>query len=81
VVIGNLFEKSLRQICDEYDPDAHPICGPLLSGGPAALVTEYNLDHASDYADACHLCYEARTSLRLRFPELLAPDQMYGVGL
>jgi MoaA/NifB/PqqE/SkfB family radical SAM enzyme len=79
LVIGNVFEKSLRQICDEYDADAHPICGPLLEGGPAALVTEYHLPHASDYADACHLCYEARTTLRARFPELLAPDQMYGV--
>jgi MoaA/NifB/PqqE/SkfB family radical SAM enzyme len=81
VSIGNVFEKPLRQICDEYDADAHPICGPLLAGGPAALVTEYHLDHASDYADACHLCYEARTALRPRFPELLAPDQVYGVGL
>jgi len=81
LVIGNLFEKPLRQICDEYDADEHPICGPLLAGGPAALVTEYTLPHASDYADACHLCYEARTTLRARFPELLAPDQMYGVGL
>jgi len=81
VVIGNLFEKSLVQICDEYDADAHPICGPLLSGGPAALVTEYNLPHDPSYADACHLCYAARTSLRARFPSALAPDQMYGVGL
>jgi hypothetical protein len=81
LVIGNLFETSLRQICDEYDADAHPICGPLLAGGPAALVTNYDLPHASAYADACHLCYEARTVLRARFPALLAPDQMYGVGL
>ncbi len=81
VIIGNMFEKSLKQICNEYDADAHPICGPLLAGGPAALVTEYNLPHASSYADACHLCYEARTTLRPRFPALLAPDQMYGVGL
>ncbi len=79
LVIGNVFEKPLKQICAEYDADAHPICGPLLSGGPAALVTEYNLPHASDYADACHLCYEARTKLRARFPAILAPDQMYGV--
>lgn len=81
LVIGNVFEKPLRKICEDYEPDAHPICGPLLEGGPAALVTEYNLDHASGYADACHLCYEARTSLRTRFPALLAPDQMYGVGI
>ena len=79
VVIGNLFEKPLKQICDEYDPDAHPICGPLLAGGPAALVSEYHLPHAAQYADACHLCYEASTNLRSQFPELLAPDQMYGV--
>lgn len=79
VVIGNLFEKPLKQICEEYDPDAHPICGPLLNGGPAALVTEYNPTHAASYADACHLCYEMRLELRERFPALLAPDQMYGM--
>lgn len=79
IVIGNLFEKPLKRICEEYDPDSHPICGLLLSGGPAALVTEYSLEHASSYADACHLCHEARTSLRARFPDLLAPNQMYGV--
>ena len=85
ISIGNLFEKPLKQICEEYDADSHPICGLLLSGGPAALVSEYNLPHTSpsgdesSYADACHLCYEARTTLRTRFPNLLAPDQMYGV--
>ena len=79
LVIGNLFEKPLKQICSEYDPDSHPICGLLLTGGPAALVTEYNLPHASRYADACHLCYVARANLMIRFPEVLGPDQMYGV--
>jgi len=79
LVIGNLFEKPLKQICDEYNPESHPICGLLHSGGPVALVSEYNLGHASHYADACHLCYEARITLRTRFPELLAPDQMYGI--
>jgi len=81
ISIGNLFEKPLKQICAEYDADAHPICGLLLAGGPAALVTEFNLPHASSYADACHLCYEARTALRTRFPQILNPDQMYGVNL
>ena len=79
IAIGNLFEKPLQQICEQYDADAHPICGPLLDGGPAALVTEYNLPHESSYADACHLCYAARTSLRPRFPGELRPEQMYGV--
>jgi len=78
ISIGNLFEKPLVEICAEYNPDAHPICGPLMNGGPVALVTEYGLSHESHYADACHLCYEARTALRVRMPEILGPDQMYG---
>jgi MoaA/NifB/PqqE/SkfB family radical SAM enzyme len=80
IVIGNVFEKSLKEICEDYDAEAHPICGPLLEGGPVALVSEYHLPHESTYADACHLCYEARGSLRMRFPEYLRPDQMYGVN-
>jgi MoaA/NifB/PqqE/SkfB family radical SAM enzyme len=80
ICIGNLFETRLKDICASYDPDAHPICGPLLEGGPAALTLEYNLPHAPAYADACHLCYETRLALRARFPKELAPDQMYGVN-
>ena len=80
IVIGNVFEKPLKEICEGYDAETHPICGPLLEGGPAALVSEYNIPHESNYADACHLCYEARRSLRTRFPELLGPDQMYGIN-
>jgi len=79
VVIGNLSEKSLQSICDEYKPDTHPIVGPLLAQGPAGLVKQYNLPHRKTYADACHLCYEARDQLRERFPAVLAPPNMYGV--
>jgi MoaA/NifB/PqqE/SkfB family radical SAM enzyme len=79
IVSGNLFEKPLKQICDEYDAEAHPICGPLLEGGPAALAREHNILHSLYYADACHMCYEVRQTLRARFPETLCPDQMYGV--
>jgi hypothetical protein len=31
-------------------------------------VTEFALDHRPTYADACHLCYEARLAMRSRFP-------------
>ena len=79
LVIGNVFQTKLKDICDSYQPEQHPICGLLLQGGPAALVEEYSLPHAEAYADACHLCYEARLAMRLRFPEILAPDQMYGL--
>jgi hypothetical protein len=78
--LGNLFRVQLGEICKTYDPDSHPITGPLLHGGPAELVRCYELPHEETYADECHLCYEARRTLRARFPEILGPDQMYGVA-
>jgi MoaA/NifB/PqqE/SkfB family radical SAM enzyme len=78
IVIGNLNEKTLQSICEDYKPDVHPIVGPLLAGGPAGLVKHYGLPHQKSYADACHLCYEARASLRERYPAVLAPPNMYG---
>ncbi|MBI4674141.1 MAG: 4Fe-4S cluster-binding domain-containing protein [Chloroflexi bacterium] len=80
IVIGNLFHKPLREICRTYDPYANPITAALLEGGPAELVRSNGLAHQEEYADACHLCYAARLALRERFPEILAPDQMYGVN-
>jgi hypothetical protein len=79
ISIGNLFSRSLGDICDTYDPEVHPIIGPLLEGGPVSLVRRYGLAHEATYADACHACYTARQALRVRFPQTLTPDQMYGV--
>jgi len=81
LIMGSLFERPLVEIVTSYDPGAHPIVGPLLSGGPAALVERYDLPHEEAYVDACHLCYLARKALRERFPEYLGPGQMYGEGL
>jgi hypothetical protein len=78
LVIGNLWERPLREIIEAYDATNHPIIGPLLAGGPAALVKEFDLPHEAGYADACHLCYLARDALRRRFPETLTPGQVYG---
>ena len=79
ISLGNLFRTSLKEICGQYDPGSHRIIGPLLEGGPAELVRRYGVSREESYADACHLCYEARRALRERFPEILMPDQMYGV--
>jgi organic radical activating enzyme len=78
ISIGNMLEHSLAEIMAGYDPDAHPIVGPLLAGGPAEIVRQHQLPHRSAYADHCHLCYAARCALRLRFPDILTPDQVYG---
>lgn len=79
ISLGNLFSTPLSEICETYDPNSHPITSPLLEGGPVELVRRYKLAHGERYADACHLCDHARRALRERFPEILMPDQMYGV--
>ncbi|UCC87951.1 MAG: radical SAM protein [Anaerolineales bacterium] len=79
ISIGNLFHRPLSEICQTYDPESHPVVGSLLAGGPAELIRYYGLPYAKGYADACHVCYEARRMLRGRFPHTLTPDQMYGV--
>lgn len=79
ISIGGILDKPLKDVVQAYRPDSHPIVGPILAGGPAELVRRYRLPHEDGYADACHLCYEARRALRTEFPEILTPDQMYGV--
>jgi hypothetical protein len=81
LVMGNLFERPLQEILESYRVSDHPIAGPLAAAGPAELVRVYDVPHAAAYADACALCYAARLQLRPRFPTLLGPDAMYGVGL
>jgi hypothetical protein len=79
ISMGNLFQKPLSQIVAEYDPHTMPVIGDLIAGGPVRIVTQYDLPHREAYADACQLCYEARLALRQSFPEILTPDQVYGV--
>ncbi len=78
--MGNAWQTPLSTLVKNYDVAAHPIAGPLASGGPALLVKEYNLPHDDGYVDACHLCYRARQALMDRFPQYLAPKQVYGMG-
>lgn len=79
LVMGNVWKRPLADILAHYDPHTHPIVSELLAGGPAQIVHAYQIPHDSGYVDACHLCYTARTALRERFADVLAPDQMYGV--
>ncbi|MFQ5838093.1 MAG: radical SAM protein [Thermoplasmata archaeon] len=78
--MGNMWETSLSDLVRGYDADSHPICGPLVRGGPALLTTEYGVKHDEEYVDACHLCYLVRLVLMARFPQYLAPRQVYGLG-
>jgi len=80
LVIGNLFEKKLAEILRDYQPEQHPIIARLLTGGPVKLAEDFGIDVSPGFADACHLCFEARTRLREQFCEHLAPKGMYGEG-
>ncbi|UCC20374.1 MAG: hypothetical protein JSV62_03540 [Promethearchaeota archaeon] len=62
-----------------YDANVHPICGSLIKGGPAQLVRDYKVEHQEEYVDECHLCYIARLKLLDKFPQYLAPKQVYGL--
>jgi hypothetical protein len=77
--MGNIWEKPLPDLVRGYDAQKHPIAGPLIRGGPIRLVTEYGLEMSGGYVDECHLCYMARKSLLVRFPQYLAPKESYGL--
>ncbi len=79
ITAGNCLQRPLPDLCADYRPTEHPILGPILRGGPAELFRTYQLPVEGQFADACHLCDSARRQLRNRFPENLAPDQMYGL--
>jgi hypothetical protein len=77
--MGNMWESSLAAVVSDYDPDSHPVCGPLLEGGPALLARRHGVEPQEEYVDECHFCYSARLALLDRFPQYLAPRQVYGV--
>ena len=79
ITIGNMKKTPLHAIFEQFNPLKHPVCSPILKGGPAALVRKYRVNHEEAYVDECHLCYATRVKLRKTFPEILAPDQMYGI--
>ncbi len=76
-----LGRASIADALSGFDAQSHPIVRLLLEGGPHALgrfAAEGGFELAPGYVDACHLCYRAREFLRPEFPDLLAPDEMYG---
>ena len=77
--MGNMWDAPLSKIVKQYDADSHPICNPLVNGGPARLAKEYDVPHEAGYVDACHMCYLVRRALIDRFPQYLAPRSVYGL--
>jgi hypothetical protein len=79
ISIGNCWNTPLSELVKVYDGQEHPICGPLIRGGPVRLAEEHGVDLKGEYVDECHLCYATRVALLDKFPEFLAPRQVYGI--
>ncbi len=79
LAMGNMWEVPLSELVRNYDPESHPICEPLIRGGPAMLSEEYATPRDDTYVDACHFCYRTRMALLDRFPGYLGPRQVYGL--
>lgn len=79
--IGNVWKRPLDKLVRAYSPQDHPICGPLIAGGPAQLARVLGYTPLPEgVADACHLCWLARKSAREKFPGILEPAQVYCDG-
>jgi hypothetical protein len=77
--MGNFLKTPLSKLIANYNPKRHPICRALLKGGPVALALEYGVPIEKTYIDECHMCFLVRRALVNRFPEYLAPRQVYGL--
>ena len=79
ISMGNMWETPLSELVKNYNAEQHPICSLIVKGGPVKLTEDYGVDHEDSYIDACHLCFQTRKMLIDRFPEYLAPKQVYGI--
>lgn len=77
--MGNMWKTPLSMLVKNYKADSHPICGPLIKGGPTFLAKEYNIKIEDEFVDVCHFCYSLRLALIDRFPQYLTPRQVYGL--
>lgn len=79
--MGNCWETALHELVNSYTPDTHPICGPLVKGGPVELARQYGISFEEGCVDACHFCTKTCKALIDRFPQYLAPRQVYGLEM
>ncbi len=72
--MGNMWRVPLSELVRGYRAASHPLCGPLVRGGPAELAPP-----DGRYVDECHCCYSGRKAILAKFPEYLGPAAVYGV--
>ncbi len=78
ISMGNIWQIPLSELIRNYSFESHPVISRIVKGGPVELAEYYEVEHEKSYVDACHLCFETRKKLIDKFPEYLAPNQVYG---
>ena len=78
ISMGNMWMTPLSEIVLKYRPNDHPICAPLLRGGPSELAKALGVAPEPGYVDECHFCYLTRRASIEKYPDYLAPKQVYG---
>ncbi len=79
ISMGNMWQRPLHEMVRDYHAPDHPVCGPLVKGGPAELARHYGVQPGRACVDECHYCFLTRRALVERLPEHLAPRQVYGL--
>ena len=79
ISMGNMWQTPLSELVEAYDPLEHPICSSLIHGGPAHLSTYMDQKPSPGYVDECHFCFTVRKEIMDKFPNFLAPGQVYGI--
>jgi len=54
ISMGNMWETPLSELVKNYNSSEHPVCAPLLRGGPAELAKEWGISPEAGYIDECH---------------------------
>jgi hypothetical protein len=80
IIIGNLYEKEMKQILAEYNQYENDIVNRLIEGGPRnlfLLAQEKGWQHTGYFFDKCDMCFQSRKYLKDFFPDTLGPDECY----
>ena len=80
ISIGDARRESIEHILTRPPDEFHPLLRQLMEHGPRGLVPEF-LEAGGRlrerYASVCHLCWEARSLLRSKYPDILGPELVY----
>ncbi|MFP4383488.1 MAG: radical SAM/SPASM domain-containing protein [Spirochaetia bacterium] len=80
IIIGNVRDRSLNQIMEEYRPENNRVLSALAEEGPKGLyrlAEEKGCAPAGWFPDECALCFRSRRELRAYYPEILGPGECY----